>query len=113
MVDVAVAQLGVDVDVVGVEDLRVVEWFQDGLLENVREERVFVGGLVAADEGLQTLLFAQQPVKEAGAGLANVYSAGDIDGLVEGKLHPLDQVEGDCVLKTAVYHPSARPWRIM
>jgi hypothetical protein len=44
--------LGVDVDIVRVEDLRVVEGLEDGLLENFWEEGVFIGRLVATDEGL-------------------------------------------------------------
>jgi len=40
---VVVFQLGVDVDVVGMQDLRVVDGLQDGLLQGVREEGVLVG----------------------------------------------------------------------
>lgn len=102
MLDVAVFQLGVDVDIVGVEDLGVVEGLEDGLLEDFGEEGVLVGRLVAADEGLETLLLAQHPVEQAGVGLANVDAAGQVDGLVQRELDALNQVEGDCVLETTV-----------
>ena len=46
VLDVAVFQLGVDVDIVGVEDLGVVEGLEDGLLEDFGEEGVLVGRLV-------------------------------------------------------------------
>ena len=102
MLDVAVLQLGVDVDIIRVQDLRVVEGLEDGLLEDLWEEGVFVGRLVAANEGLQALLLAEHPVEQAGLGLANVDAAGDVDGPVEGELHALDQMEGDCVLEPTV-----------
>lgn len=94
--------MGVDVDIVGVEDLGVVEGLEDGLLEDFGEEGVLVGRLVAADEGLKTLLLAQHPVEQAGVGLTNVDAAGQVDGLVQRELDALNQVEGDCVLETAV-----------
>jgi len=93
--------LGIDIDVVGVQYLRVVEGLEDRRLEYVGEEGVLVGRLVAADEGLKALLLTQHPLEQAHVGLANVDAAGHVDGLVERKLHALDQVEGDCVLEAA------------
>lgn len=37
---------------------------EDGLLENVWEEWVFVGGLVAADARLESFLLAEEVVQE-------------------------------------------------
>ena len=57
--------------------------------------------MVATDKRLETFLFTEDPVKQAGVGLANVDATRAIDGLVEGELDALDQVESDCVFQTA------------
>lgn len=46
------------------KDLGIVEWLEYGRLKGIRKEWVFVGGLVAADEGLQAFLLVKCPVKE-------------------------------------------------
>ena len=83
------------------EDLGVVDGLENRLLKNFWEEGVLVGRLVAADQRLETFLLAEDPVKQAGIGLANVDTTRAVDGLVEGELDALDQVEGDCVFQTA------------
>jgi hypothetical protein len=65
LVNVEALDLLIDVDVVLVENLGVVEGFQDGGLEGVGEVGEFVRGLEAADEGLKALLLAEVPVEEA------------------------------------------------
>ena len=42
---------------------RVVEWLEDRLLEDVREERIFIWGLISTDQGLQSLLLPKRPIK--------------------------------------------------
>jgi hypothetical protein len=81
LVHVEALNLLVDVDVVFVEDLRVVEGFEDGLLESVGEVGEFVGRLEAADEGLEALLLAEVPVEEAEVCVRERDSAGNVDGL--------------------------------
>lgn len=89
-VDVVVFDLGVDVDGVGVEDGGVVEGLQDGRFEGVGEEGVFVGGLEAADEGVEGFARVEQPVEEGEGGVGEGQRGWDVDGGVEGELDPFD-----------------------
>jgi len=84
-----------------VQDLGVVDGLQDGLLQGVWEERVLVGRLVAAHEGLEALLLAYHPVEKAVVAVGDLDGAGLVDGGVAGKLDALDQVEGDGVFEAA------------
>lgn len=63
MVDVAVLDLVVDIDIIGVEDLWVVEWWKNWLLESVREVWVFIWRLESSDAGLQAFLLAESPIE--------------------------------------------------
>lgn len=63
MVDVAVLYLVVDVDIIGVEDLWVVERWEDWLLQRIGKVWVFIWRLEASDAGLQAFLFAECPVE--------------------------------------------------
>lgn len=98
---VVVFELAVDVDVVGVQDLRVVDGLQNGLLQDVREEGILVGGLVAAHKGLEAFLFTDHPVEQAVFAVGDADGARLVDGGVEGELDALNQVEGDGVLEPA------------
>lgn len=101
--DVELLDLVVDVDVVGVEDPGVVDGGEDGPVEGLGEEGVLVGGLVAADQGLELLLLEEVPVHEREVAAGYGHGAGDVDVAVDGELDPLDQVEGYGVLQaTAV-----------
>ena len=122
LLDVKLLDLVVHVDIVLVEDLGVVEWFENGLLEGVGEVGELVGGFEAADEGLKAFLLAKVPVEEAEVRVRKRDGAGDVDCLdlrtdrlasewvskaevgegstnfVERELDALDEVEGDCIL---------------
>jgi hypothetical protein len=98
---VVVFKLVVDVDVVGMQDLRVVDGLQDGLLQGVREEGILVGRLVAAHEGLEAFLLADHPVEQAVVAVGDADGAGFVDGGVAGELDALDQVEGNGVFEAA------------
>lgn len=63
MVDVAVLYLVVDVDIIGVEDLWVVEWWKNWLLESIGEVWVFIWRLESSDAGLQAFLLTERPVE--------------------------------------------------
>lgn len=63
--NVELLDLVIDIDVVLVEDLGVVEGPQDGLLDSIREEGVFVRRLKSPNEGLELLLLLEVPVQEA------------------------------------------------
>lgn len=52
VVDVAVLDLVVDVDIIGMEDLWVVEWWKNWLLERIREVWVFIWRLESSDARL-------------------------------------------------------------
>jgi hypothetical protein len=52
VVDVAVLYLVVDVDIIGVEDLWVVEWWKNWLLKRIGEVWVFIWRLESSDTGL-------------------------------------------------------------
>lgn len=80
--NVEVFNLVVDVDVVGVQNLGVVEGLEDGGLDGVREEGVFVGGFVAPDEGLEFFLFGEVPVEEREVAVGDLEGAGGVDGLI-------------------------------
>jgi len=67
-----------------------VEGFEDGCLQVVGEEGVFVGGLVAADEGVEAFLFAEHPVEEGEGAGGDLDAAGGVDGFVEGELDAFD-----------------------
>lgn len=82
MVDVAILDLVVDVDIIGVEDLWVVERWENWLLERIGEVWVFIWRLEASDAGLQTFLFAESPVEQAEVAVGDVQGAGDVDGVV-------------------------------
>lgn len=63
--DVACLDDLVDVNVVGVQDLRVVQGRENGCFQRFWEKGVLVGGLEAADARLQAFLFAEEVVEEA------------------------------------------------
>ena len=86
---------------VRMQNLWVVDGLENGFLKDLWKERVFVGRLVAADEGLETLLLTEHPVKQTSVGFANVDATWAIDSLIQGELNALDQVKGDCILETA------------
>ncbi len=52
MVDVAVLYLVVDVDIIGVENLWVVEWWKNWLLKSIGEVWVFIWRLESSNAGL-------------------------------------------------------------
>lgn len=82
MVDVAILYLIVDVDIIGVEDLWVVEWWKDWLLKSIREVWVFVWRLESSDARLQAFLLAEGPVEEAQTAVRDLQCARDVDGVV-------------------------------
>ena len=82
MIDVAVLQLGVDVDVIRPQYPRVLDGLEDGLLEDGGEERVLVRRLIATDERLEAFLLAEHPVEEAAGAVAYVDAASLVNGPV-------------------------------
>lgn len=108
-VNVELLDLVVDVDVVGMQDLRISDWRQDGLVELVaREEGVLVGRLEAADQGLELLLLKQVPVHKTEVGASEGHGAGGVDVAVEWELHALNQVEGDGIFEADQLEADAR-----
>jgi hypothetical protein len=76
-----------------VQDGWVVEWLQNGLLQDFWEERVFVWRLVAANERVLAFLLAEQPVEKAERRSRNLNASRYVDCRVEGKLNTLDEME--------------------
>lgn len=99
MINVSVLDAGVDIDVVGVEEIRVFEGRQERLGELVGEEGVFVGCLVAADLGVDAFLLEEHPVEEGAGEGGDVDGAGGIDAGIDGELDALDEVEDDGVFE--------------
>jgi hypothetical protein len=96
-----VFDLLVHIDVVGVQDARVVERLQDGGFESTGEEGVFVGGLVSADQGVEGFALVQKPIEETEVAVGDGEGGGDVNGGIERELNTLDQVEGYGVFETA------------
>ena len=76
ILDVALFQGAIDVDVVVMQDLGVLDRGKDGLFQRVREEGVFIGRLVPTNTRLQTFLFAEEVVEETEVGSRDFYPAG-------------------------------------
>lgn len=91
----------IHIDIVGVEDLRVVERLQDRGFESVGEEGVFVGGLKSPDQGVEGFTGVEIPVEKTEGAVRDGKRGRDVDGRVEGELDALNQVEGYGVFKTA------------
>lgn len=82
MVDVAVLDLVVDVDIIGVEDLWVVEWWKNWLLESIGKVWVFIWRLESSDARLQAFLLAESPIEQAQIAVGDLDGARDVDGVV-------------------------------
>lgn len=65
LVDVALLDDLVHIDVVRMQDLGVLEWLQDRLFQHPREERVLIGRLESADARLQAFLLPEEVVHQA------------------------------------------------
>lgn len=76
ILNVALFQDAVDVDVVVMQDLGVLDRGEDGLFQRVGEERVFIGRLVPTNTGLQTFTFAKEVVEKTELGARDFYPAG-------------------------------------
>lgn len=72
MVYIALLDLVVDVDIVGMEDLWVVEWLENWFLKSLWEVWIFVWGFEAADQRLEALLFSEEPVEETEVGVGDI-----------------------------------------
>ena len=79
------------------ENFWVFQRLQDGFFKDLGEEGVLVRSLVSTDSRLQALLLSEHVVHETEVTLRDLYSAGDVDSLVERELDSLDKVEGDRV----------------
>lgn len=63
---------------------------QDGCLQRVGEEGVFVWGLEAADQRVEFFALAERPVEEAEAAVGDFEGAWGVDCGVVGELDALD-----------------------
>lgn len=75
------------------------QWLQNGSLQSVWEERVFIGRLKAPDEGLESFLLTERPVEEAEGAIGNWEGTRSVDGTIEGELDTFDEMESDCVFE--------------
>lgn len=88
----------VEVDVVGVQEARVFYGRQDGGLDGLREKRVLVRRLVAADCRVDPFVLEEKPVHQAQLRARDFHAARLIDRLVKRELNALNQVEDDGIL---------------
>jgi hypothetical protein len=94
------AYLGVEVDVVGADDGRVVEQRQDRPLELLGVERVLVGARVAAHQRVGLLDLPKEDVEEALALLAHLsLLVLAVDRRIGAELGALDEGEDDGLLQ--------------
>jgi hypothetical protein len=102
LLDVALLDRRIEVDIIAVQNLRVLQRLEDRLLESVLEEGIFVRRIIAANPGLQSFLLSEQVVHQTQVAIRDLDSAGYVDGLVERKLCTLDQVEGNRVFEATI-----------